>query len=406
MNKDDARSAINASLANYLIDNEGSTFSYERLLVKQKRKYLDAFINGNLFPPFEVEIQMSSKCDLQCSWCIGYEVQLGKNKKVLNLPNNIKNDNIDEIVDGIINCKIGGLKIETVKFSGFIGEPLLKKKETLKAIQRLAGAGFRVGLFTHGILMDCYTWDTILNITYVHISLDAGPESYHWVKESRELPFSYYSFNKVLANIKGLNEARKNKGGSELKINVGYVVIPGNHKEIFEASRLVKEAGADSIRFKCDISGKNDLVRGNALDIAFEQIIRAQSELHEENVFSVSSIHTKSDIEGKKYAAWQCSDGCSYQQFLATIGSDGNLYLCDHNTMPGAFPLGNVIDKPFQIVWESEGRKYLSNGIQHTCQSPVCPPFGNRVNFFLRELKVLADKYGADLVKDALDKIT
>jgi hypothetical protein len=36
----------------------------------------------------------------------------------------------------------------------------------------------------------------------------------------------------------------------------------------------------------------------------------------------------------------------------------------------------------------------------------VCPPFGNKVNFFLRDLKELADKYGADLVKEALDRIT
>lgn len=399
-----ARSLIDTSIANYLTAGEERQFSYERLLVTQKRQYLYAFIDGKPFPPFEVEIQMSSKCNLECSWCIGDEVQ--SNKKVLNLPNSIKKDNVDYIVDGIIDCSIGGLSIEAVKFSGFIGEPLLTKKVTLKAMRQLVGAGLRVGLFTNGMLMGRDTWNTILNIDYVHISLDAGPTTFYWLKESKKLHFSHDSFDQVLANIKGLNEARKNKDSCKLKINVGYVVVPGNHEEIFESSKLVKEAGADSIRFKCDIGGKHDLVRGKALDLAFEQIDRVQSELHEENVFSVSSIHTKSDVEGKKYASWQCADGCSYQHFLATIGSDGNLYLCDHNTMPGASPLGNVIDRPFKSVWESDRRKYLSEGVQYTCQCSVCPPFGNKVNFFLRELKELSDNYGADLVKEALDRIT
>lgn len=404
MNRETTLTEISNQLARYIGQSDEAGFSYERFLLKEKRRYLYAFIDGKPFPPFEVEIQMSSKCNLECSWCIGDEVQ--SNKKVLNLPNSIKKDNVDHIVEGIIDCKVGGLGIETVKFSGFIGEPLLTKKVTLKAMRQLVGAGFRVGLFTNGMLMGRDTWDTILNIDYVHISLDAGPSTFYWLKESKKLPFSHNSFDQVLANITSLNEAKKNKDGCKLKINVGYVVVPGNHEETFESSKLVKEAGADSIRFKCDIGGKHDLVRGKALDLAFEQIDRVQSELHEENVFSVSSIHTKSDVEGKKYASWQCANGCSYQHFLATIGSDGNLYLCDHNTMPIASPLGNVIDIPFKSVWESDRRKYLSKGVQYTCQCSVCPPFGNSVNFFLRELKELADKYGADLVKEVLDKTT
>lgn len=182
-------------------------------------------------------------------------------------------------------------------------------------------------------------------------------------------------------------------------------MVPGNHEEIFEASRLVKEAGADSIRFKCDIGGKHDLVRGKAVDVAFEQINKVKKELHETGIFDVSSIHTRNDVESKNYASWQCKNGCDYQYFLGTVGSDGNLYLCDHNTMPGGIALGNVIDRPFKDVWESDRRKYLSDGVKYTCQCAVCPPFGNRVNFFLKELRDLTSRYGVDLVKKALDEV-
>jgi sulfatase maturation enzyme AslB (radical SAM superfamily) len=95
-------------------------------------------------------------------------------KRVMRLPNNINSKNIDSIVDGIINYNIDGIGVRMVKFSGFIGEPLLLKETSLKAIQRLAGAGIQVGLFTNGVFMDSSTWKTLSNVEYVHISLDAG----------------------------------------------------------------------------------------------------------------------------------------------------------------------------------------------------------------------------------------
>jgi MoaA/NifB/PqqE/SkfB family radical SAM enzyme len=393
---------IEEFLGRYLTPNSSEVFSYERFLANNKRKYLEAFIDRRPFPPFEVEIQMSSKCNLECSWCIGDEVQ--SDKKVLNLPNSIKKETISSVIDGIIKCKIGGLKIEAVKFSGFIGEPLILKNETLEAMQRLVGAGKEVGLFTNGVLMDPETWDTLVNIDYVHISLDAGPNTFYWLKESKKRPFGRDSFDKVIENIQGLNKARKREHDSKLKINVGYVVVPGNHEEVFEASRIVKKAGADSIRFKIDIGGKHDLIRGKALDRAFDEIEKAKQKLNEKGVFSVNSVHTKRDAEEKKYSSWKCVDGCDYQYFLATVGSDGNLYLCDHNTMPGGIPLGNVIDNPFTEVWESDRRDYLSKGVMYTCQCPVCPPFGNRINFFLKEIRTLTEIYGPEQVKAAIDK--
>lgn len=125
------------------------------------------------------------------------------------------------------------------------------------------------------------------------------------------------------------------------------------------------------------------------LMLHLSKLKKLYKELHEPGVFEVTSIHTRDDVKNKSYASWQCKDGCDYQHFLATVGSDGNLYLCDHNTMPGGIALGNVINRPFKEVWESDKREYLSNGIEHTCQCDVCPPFGNRVNFFLKTCEKL-----------------
>jgi MoaA/NifB/PqqE/SkfB family radical SAM enzyme len=377
-------------------------FNYERYLLMDKGAYLDAFIQQVPFPPFEVEIQVSSRCNLKCRWCVGDEIQA--KKQVLNLPNTINKSNIDTVVDGIIGFRINGLGIEKVKFSGFIGEPLVQKEATLRAIQRLAGAGLQVGLFTNGVYMTEDTWRTLSNIDYVHVSLDAGPSSFYWLKEdSLGKSYTEETFKNILHNIQGLHRIRQLRGNKAcVKLNIGYVIVPGNHEDIYLTTKLVMNAGADMIRFKCDIVGKHNIVLTGIIDKAFQQIEQAQRDFNNPPNFIVYSNYSRKDIEQKVYSEWKPTAGCHYQHFLATVGSDGNLYLCDHNTMPGGIPLGNVIDNSFGQVWCSKRRKYLADGSIYICQSSVCPPFGNRANLFLQRITELCSQYGREIVTKAV----
>jgi len=379
---------------------EFSPHNYELYLLMDKMPYLDAFIEGKPFPPFEIEIQTSSKCNLQCRWCIGEEIQA--KKCVMRLPNNINEDNVDTLINGIINCRIDGLGIQTVKFSGFIGEPLVNKETTLHAMQRLSGAGFRVGLFTNGVMMTEDTFRTIANINYVHISLDSGPRTFFLLKEADGTPYSN-TFDQVLDNIAGLAQSRKlYSNGNGVKINTGYVVVPGNFFEIYNVVKRVREAGANSIRFKCDIGGKHDLMAANIFEQAYAEIERAKQDFHGPPDFEVNIIHSKKDVEKKAYTCWKSQNDCFFHNFLATIGSDGNLYLCDHNTMTGAIPLGCALNQSLSDIWNSERRQYLTSGVPCTCLCSVCPPFANRVNFFLKEIRDLSDQYSISDVKEAL----
>lgn len=365
--------------------------------------YICAFLEGRPFSPFEVEIQMSSTCNLNCQWCIGKEMQ--SDIKNMRLSNNIRGDKINEIVEGIIDCKIGGLGINAVKFSGFIGEPLMMKRETLSGMRQLKEAGFRVGLFTNGGLMGKDTWQTLANMDYVHVSLDAGPRSFAAVKESTHSRQRSSTFNKIIRNIRGLNKVRRMHKKTQLQINIGYVIVPGNHEEIYKTAKLAKATGADSIRFKCDIGGQHNIKCDNILETTFNQVERAIKDLSEKNKFAVYCIHTRHDIERENYTIWDCSKGCLYQNFLATIGSDGNLYWCDHNTMPGAISLGNVMEAPFKIIWQNKNGNDPSKGIRNTCKGSVCPPFGNSANHILYNLKNMTQKFGASKVSHAVEQM-
>ena len=401
---------IAGKLEVYLNNRNDGPFNYEKNLLIDKARYLDALVEGKPFPPFEVEIQMSSKCNLHCRWCIGDEIQ--ERNFVLRLPDNINIDNIDNIIDSICEFRVDGLGIELVKFSGFIGEPLLNKKATLRAIQNLVFRNMRIGLFTNGILMDDTTWDTLIHINYVHISLDAGRSSYFWLKERPGGVYTQETFERVIENIAGLNQLRHERN-TNLKINVGYIVVPGNHDQIYETTRLIKEIGADSIRFKCDIGERHNLKDSGLIDYVRSEFIRVKDDF-ESPEFKIYVIHSAEDMEKKSYKKWKCNDGCLYHNFLATIGSDANIYLCDHNTSPGAISLGHAINPPsehepplvrsvFQQVWQGNRRKYLTDGIRYTCQCGVCPPFGNDVNFFLSEILNLSKQYGPEKTKESLD---
>ena len=370
-----------------------------------KMPYLERFIENKPFPPFEVEIQMSSKCNLNCAWCIGKEIQ--DSCLVLKLPDFHNEITMRNIINGILDFTIDGLKIEIVRFSGLLGEPLLHK-ETLNAIKCLNGEGRAVGLFTNGTLMNEKTWDILANTYYVNISLDAGPHTYNTLKYRNKKVYKN-NFQQVIDNIKGLDRVRK-QIGSNVELGIGYIVVPENYCEIYKTARLVKEAGADSIRFKFDIGGNMDFNnKKSSLDEAFEWLEKTKKDF-QSNDFSVTLVHSRNDVETEAYKKWKkkwkdTNDGCNYHNFFATIGSNGEMYLCDHNTMPGAVSFGSAINMPFKDIWFSDRRSYLVQGVKYLCDSSVCPPFGNAVNFFLDNLKTLASQFGPENVIKALHVI-
>jgi len=384
-----------------LIPNEGNTpFNYERFLVFDKAPYLDAFILGKPLGPFELEVQTSSRCNLACKWCIGEQIQ-SKNP-IRNLPNAITNDNIDSLVDSILDMHSKVKSLDTVKFSGFIGEPLVNFEVTLKAIQRLSSAGIKVGLFTNGVFMTKDTWDILSKIDYVHISLDAGPESFCGLKEYNKNNKDK-TFNKILSNIKGLVSARRKNNGS-VKVNIGYVIVDGNHFEIHKTVGLVKEAGANMVRLKFDISHNYDANAPFVIE-AFKQITKAIKDYHSPPEFCVRSIHSLDELNQNSHTDWKKENGCYLQHFMGTIGSNGNAYLCDHNTLSDAVPFGNAIAYSLLDIWNSDRRKAVADSVANFCTSNVCPPFGNRINLFLHGLMGLANEFGAERVVEALKEL-
>lgn len=366
--------------------------NYEHNLLSRRWGHVKALLNGEPIPPFEIEIQTSSVCNLACYWCIGDNIQTMN--QVTRLPNNITEQNVKNITQSLIDYKKSGMGIDVVKFSGFIGEPLVNKDATLLAIKHLTENGIKVGLFSNGIfLASKEVQDVVVNAEYIHISLDAGTaETFAYTKSKANYDLGKKNFELILNNINDLANLRKDKNTS-LKLNVGFIANPHNFKEAYDISKKVKELGADSIRFKCDVAGRWPLNQ-EQIEIVNEQIQRAKKEI-ESMDFKVIQVHSEEEM---KVSAKLSFEKCYSHHLWGTIGSDGNVYPCDFTTFPGAPHYGNVINKPFKDIWEGPLRKQIIGGIPSVCHK-ICSPFAIRINYFLNELKRVIDEKGIDFVE-------
>ncbi len=344
-------------------------FDYERNVFESQFKRLLRLFDGKITPPYEVEIQSSSSCNINCVWCVGDQYPRLKNLLNQKSMRKVSQDMVEFVEDGF--------GIETVKFSGFVGEPLVNPA-TIDGLEVLIENGKRVGLFTNGMLMDRETsdgrryLDTICEASFLHVSLDAGSET-----TMQHLKGYQADFERIMTNLEqAINTREKRK--TRLEIGVGYIITPDNFNEIYKLARRLKEMGVDFIRFKVDITGRYLL--GDTAEKAKEEVAKAKGLV--DSRFKVVSIHTEDESQGCEIYDIHTMGKirCYTTQLWSTVGSDGQLYACDHRTHKNGRPYGDLKTNTFRDVWTSRQNSLPDE----YCN--MCSPFGTRINRFLNFL--------------------
>lgn len=347
-------------------------FNYELDLISNRWEYIKRIlINGDIIPPFEVEIQPASNCNLSCSWCVGIKSR-GRREKI-SLPELMNEENAKILADHIINYKVDTFKVETVKISGFMGDPLIKPNVVLVLLDKFAQAGIDVGLFTNGVLLDKINIQKLIsNLKYVHISLDAdSPESFFKLKGS-------YEFERVLSNIEKLVSKRRNLKKPE--ITVGFILTKDNCRNLSAIVQRLKNIGVDRIRFKKEITSNFEYPN----DLLFKKIKR---KFNDHNFHVSLTNPTNKSTKQMKIKCWA-------HALWATVGPNGNMYPCDHCTFRGAPSYGNLFNRSLKAIWESQQRKILSSALPISNLCSLCSPFTSRTNYFLNKLLHLSKKIG------------
>lgn len=383
-----------------------------------------ATLDGAIVPPYEVLIHPSSRCNLRCSWCIGDHVPIelwneqDRELAVLDaaktacevLPDHLAHpENMLKVAEDIVGYHVvapyreGGavheteFRVHNVSFSGLIGEPLVAKRALLPAMRYLVDHGLRVGLFTNGVLMDDDVVETLVRIAYVHLSLDsATPGTYARVKFGGR-PAGEQRFHAAVGNLRRLVERRR-ETGSELEINASFVLYPETYREVYDAARLLKEIGVDTLRLKQDIS--NDRPLGPAdVPVVAEMIVRIQDELVDDT-FRLLTIHQLAHPEDMV----RSFSTCSITNLMAAIGSDGCLYPCNYHPRPGGWSYGSAIENSFRQVWEGARRRALRGQLPGICPK-VCDPFKNRSNRLLARASAVAATEGINRLEEAVEEL-
>ena len=133
------------------------------------------------------------------------------------------------------------LKIETVKFCGTTGEPLVNPN-TVQAIKLFKDKGKNVIIYTNGLWLDKktkedkYYYEHILDADKINISFDCG------TKETFKLIKGVDGFDRIINSINKMSKMRKEKN-STLRIDVSFVIGLENFNEIYTTSKIAKENG-------------------------------------------------------------------------------------------------------------------------------------------------------------------
>lgn len=377
-----------------------------------------ASASGQVLPPYEVLVHPSSGCNLRCRWCIGDHVPLEiwdeerENLTLLDASKQAPERLPDTLADPAAMMKLardlvsyrttgtyrsaGGehtapFAVENVSFSGLIGEPLLARAALVPAMAYLAEHGIRVGLFTNGVLIDDGVIDVLLHTAYVHLSLDAASPATYAALKFRGHVAGRVKFERAVANLRRLVQ-RRAEAGSSLEVSVSFIVYPENYREVYDAAALVREAGADRLRLKRDISGDrqlDDAQRGEANAL----IARIRDELTDES-FGLVEIHRLDHLAEHS----RTFGSCSITDLMAAVGSDGHLYPCNYHPRPGGASYGNAIDTSFRDVWEGAQRARIRGNLPGICPK-VCDPFKNRANKMLQAAGEIEAAYGLDYLE-------
>jgi MoaA/NifB/PqqE/SkfB family radical SAM enzyme len=381
-------------------------------LLHRERSRVAGVLAGEVLPPYEVLIHPSSACNLRCTWCIGDHVPVTDGLVVLDaaktaphvLPSVLADpEAMLGVLAGIASYRRARpdgteLVVEAVSFSGLIGEPLMSRAAVTAGLHFLADRGLRAGLFTNGVLMDGPVREALARSAYVHVSMDAGTPGSYALLKSGQGPAGQRKFSAALENLARLSALRAATPGSRLAVNGSFILYPENYAEVYDAARLLRDAGVDTMRVKRDISGKRLLSPAQAAHAA-DLIAAIRSDLADGDFHLVEVHHAGLPADLARHFT-----ACRITRLMAAVGADGNLYPCNYHPRPGGHSYGPATGGRFAETWEGSARAGIAARLPRICP-PVCDPFKTRANALLETAGQVARTEGTERLFEYVDEL-
>ena len=326
--------------------------------------------------PESIGLEVTNRCNLKCSHCH----HTYRSKMVTgDLPTEI----FQEIRPHL------GNEIKSISLNG-LGEPLLSTQWDILFNTCLDTSNLNVNFITNGIIPLKLTEKLIRNNLGITFSIDGASSSLY--KHIRRAD----TFDRVISNVKTINEYKKNKGSVHPVMGAIFVVTAQNMHEMPEFVRLAGDIGISHIVFSHLVAHfESQLIRESAFfrPEGHDKYLReAQKRANELGVAIVhmGTFNESADISLCSSTGWLYRDvngkiRCGLTDSWCMVNYTGHVQVC---CAPESLMAGDLRENSLLDIWNGAVYRKLKIGLSHSFEN-TC---GNMCN--LRQTISLDDIRG------------
>ncbi|MBF0405795.1 MAG: radical SAM protein [Candidatus Riflebacteria bacterium] len=288
------------------------------------------------FPPVSIELHLTDRCNLRCSWCT--------DKLLRSRASDCSVEKIKKLFDYCRKNDVG------VTLEGG-GEPLIHP-DFAEIVLYGSKIGLDMGLISNGTIN---LSSLIVHFKWVRISVDAASESEYLIEKGVD------KYNIVMENLKNYSRTRKPE---TTHLGIGYVLTSRNMSNLenlmtYLNSIYIDYAYLRPVEEAAEITPKiQALLEIKKLALAFNDKNRMQM------LININERLIKSND----------SLPCVAHSLSCIIHANGDVVLCEKRRHDKVI-FGNIRDNSFEEIWNSQARKIASQKLlvpesQHGCD--VC----------------------------------
>ncbi len=301
--------------------------------------------------PLQAHVIPTNRCNQDCVIC-AYRRQGYQSNQNFNPRDQMGHEELMGLLGDLraMGCR-------AVQFTGG-GEPLLHPS-ICQALELVDQLGMSSALVTNGTLLDDRHRAALYNASWMRVSLDAAAKTtYAKVKKAKPDVFSTV--------VKNIASMAKVKG--DMILGIGFVVQEHNWRDIYRATRLACDLGADNIRISAAFTPWGPDYFIDFLDKAKDLATMAM-ELSSET-FTVFNLFD--ERLGELFSGEQRYPYCHYKDLVPYIGADLNIYSCCVKAYTTSGLMGSIKEKPFKDFWLGADKQavYGSHDPSLICKHP------------------------------------
>jgi len=318
------------------------------------------------YQPELIKIETTTRCNLACRFC-GHPWGVAWAQGLADLPTGREEER-----EFLRACRRSGrdMSLETFQYvrSQFphisrldvqgLGEPLINPA-FLSMLELSAQQKARVQFYTNGTLMSPEISRKLvdLQVAEISISLDSASASvYEFIRRGAQ-------FNRVVANVQALVDAKRRVGSERPYVRLAMVVTSYNVAEMPDLVALGHQLGVDEIvttRFK-DIAPTLSGWICDTEEMA-EAIAESNRRAAELGVrLLVEFTPTDSPDSGNGGTS---SRRCLWPWLSVNVTIDGFLTPCSYVPCHDGWGLGNLLETPFLELWNAAAYRTLRRGLR------------------------------------------